>query len=76
MGLFSILVTVLPNSISQDGAITIEGDSTVCEDPAFLSQVQWFSIYYKCDYMYKDSLCLTPSYIACVNVLGSGHHIF
>jgi len=39
IGIYFILVTVLPNSISQDGAITIEGDSTVCEDPGFLSQV-------------------------------------
>lgn len=70
MDICLILVTILPNSVSQDGAITIEGDSTVCEDPAFLSQVQWFIMYYKCDYIYKDCLCLTPSYIACVSVLG------
>jgi len=75
IGVCFILVTVLPNSISQDGAITIEGDNTVCEDPGFLSQVQWFSTYHKCDYMYKESLCLAPSYCACVSVLASGHHI-
>jgi hypothetical protein len=70
-----IAVTVLPNSISQDGAITIEGDSTVCEDPGFLSQVPWFSTFHKCDYMYKASLCLAPSYVAGVSVLVSGHRI-
>lgn len=75
IGVCFILVTVLPNSISQDGAITIEGDSTVCEDPGFLSQVWWFSTYHKCDYMYKEILCLVPSYCACVSVLASGHHI-
>ncbi|XP_069692830.1 sushi, von Willebrand factor type A, EGF and pentraxin domain-containing protein 1-like isoform X3 [Periplaneta americana] len=33
-------LTVLPNSLSQDGTVTIEGDSTICEDPAFLSQIE------------------------------------
>ncbi|KAJ9580613.1 hypothetical protein L9F63_024228, partial [Diploptera punctata] len=33
-------LAVIPNTISQDGAITIEGDSTVCEDPTFLSQLE------------------------------------
>lgn len=75
IGIYFILVTVLPNSISQDGAITIEGDSTVCEDPGFLSQVWWFSTYHKWVYMYKESLCLAPSYCVCVSVLASGHHI-
>lgn len=53
------LVTFLPNSISQDGAITFEGDSTICEDPTFLSQVSWIAVHLYCLYVQEDYLCLT-----------------
>ncbi|KAJ8888856.1 hypothetical protein PR048_008350 [Dryococelus australis] len=38
--LLSFSVTVLPNSISQDSIITLSGEETLCQDPAFLSQLE------------------------------------
>nr|CAD7255736.1 unnamed protein product [Timema shepardi] len=33
-------VTVLPNTITQDSIITLDGEETLCQDPGFLSQLE------------------------------------